>query len=185
MYRCRLLSWVFSKTINLSFNGILDVTLVWPAYYFTYLFRVNLTVHTTYIRGGNKGSQGFKQFFFSSLRANRFNLNLFVCTFPYLFSNKVASKPQNLLKIAPLILYKYLQNEGETRKKRLNCIFQTCTLHIDTTFILHTYALMYGSHHFLLSNYLLALHDLKAGNKVYGYYYTINLGPLYYSLYVI
>ena len=87
--------------------------------------------------------------------------------------------------IAPLILYKYLQNKGETRKKRLNCIFQTCTLHIDTTFILHTYALMYGSHHFLLSNYLLALHDLKAGNKVYGYYYTINLGPLYYSLYVI
>ena len=62
MYICRLLSWVYSKTINLSFNGILDVTLVWP-YYFTYLFRVNLTVHTT-LEWTIREVRGFKSIFF-------------------------------------------------------------------------------------------------------------------------
>ena len=72
----------------------------------------------------------------------------------------------------------------ERRGKKIKLHFSNMHVAYWHDFYL-TYALMYGSHHFLLSNYLLALHDLKAGNKVYGYYYTINLGPLYYSLYVI
>ena len=73
---------------------------------------------------------------------------------------------------------------GRDEEKKIKLHFSNMHVAYWHDFYL-TYALMYGSHHFLLSNYLLALHDLKAGNKVYGYYYTINLGPLYYSLYVI
>ena len=55
MYICRLLSWVYSKTINLSFNGILDVRNIGLAILFYISFQSEFD-GTYYIRGDNKGS---------------------------------------------------------------------------------------------------------------------------------